>query len=76
MNESGILMQGVMVTAIGMSFVFIFLTFMIGAMNVLKYAVAALDKVLPLPQEAKHTAKADHGKIALAIAAARKFAGK
>lgn len=72
MNETSVLTQGLMLTLIGMSFVFLFLTGLIGAMYVLRYAVAQIDKRWPQEQENQ----TDNSAVAVAIAAAKKLLGK
>ncbi|WP_424243965.1 sodium pump decarboxylase gamma subunit [Elusimicrobium posterum] len=77
MNEPNVLQHGLMLTVVGMGFVFIFLTGMIGAMYVLKSAVAWMDKKWPqaVPSEGGSSA-ADHSAVAVAIAAAKKILNK
>lgn len=76
MNEPSVMQQGLMLTLIGMSFVFLFLAGMIGAMHVLRQAVAWIDKRWPVAQPAAAGAATDNSAIAVAIAAAKKILNK
>lgn len=72
MSADSLMMQSVNITVIGMSVVFVFLLFLVGAMKVLGKVVEVLE--VYYPQTVPGTT--DDSLIAVAIAAAKKFQGK
>ncbi|MDR0645893.1 MAG: OadG family protein [Elusimicrobiota bacterium] len=75
MNEANIIQQGLILTVMGMGFVFLFLTGMILSMKCLKYTTNLLDKYWPQNMTVKQQL-ADYGTIAAAIAAAKNILNK
>lgn len=75
MSAENLLVQSLILTVIGMLVVYVFLTIMIGVMNLLAWLVKVLEKYFPqdTPQTA---AAADNAIVAVAIAAAKRFQSK
>ena len=75
MSAENLLVQSLILTVIGMLVVYVFLTIMIGVMNLLAWLVKVLEKYFPqdTPQTA---ATADNAILAVAIATAKRFQGK
>ena len=73
MNES-LLSQAANITLVGMSVVFVFLILLVFIMKIMGYAVAQMEKYFPQAQP--QSAAPDNTVIAVAIAAAKRFAAR
>lgn len=76
MSAENLFMQSIILTVIGMLVVYVFLTIMIGVMNLLAWLVKVLEKFFPQGTPQTAAAGADNALVAVAIAAAQRFQSK
>lgn len=76
MSES-LLSQAANITLVGMSVVFVFLILLVFIMKIMGYAVAKMEKYFPQAQpQQNQPVMQDNTVIAVAIAAAKRFAAR
>lgn len=74
MSES-LLSQATNITLVGMSVVFVFLILLVFIMKIMSYCVVQMEKYFPQVQASQQAAQ-DNTLIAVAVAAAKRFAAR
>ena len=75
MTQESLLLQATNITLVGMSVVFVFLILLVFIMKAMGFAVTQLEKYFPQQVQAPASAQ-DNTLIAVAVAAAKRFAAK